>query len=350
MCPPLRLANMPSSNRCFRGAPGPVWVARAIVFMAVMSTGSSTPVTNAPLLGYGLVGDPGRPHHPTKLYDFAIPTDSSWGFNTYDMQNLVEAATFDNVTTGGQTFPAGSAARAWVDMYGSAKAEELAAAKLADPKLAVICETDMIVFPKALITLYKSEIVDAATGRVSIDRPKTLELLGAMFDEILTRFPQVDGFQIRVGETNVIDFPYHAGDGAVDYALPVSEQIAQYVKLISWLRDLICVKHGKILVFRTWDTAGFIPASPPRFHGDLSYYLNVTNAVDPHPLLYFSIKHTMLDYWRYVRFNPTLNHGQHAQIIEVECEREYEGKGAHLNVNLSLTRSMFCFQRTAICG
>ena len=242
----------------------------------------------------------------------------------------MEAATFDNVTNN-KAFPAGSAARAWVDLYGDAKAAELAAAKLADPSLTVIYETDMIVLPKGVIDLYHDEIVDATTGRVSIDRPKTLELLGAMFDEIITRFPAVDGFQIRVGEVYTLDFPFHAGDGAVDYSLPVAAQIAQYAKLINWLRDLVCVKHRKILVFRTWDTAGFVPASPPRFHGNLSYYLNVTNQIEPHPQLYFSIKHTMLDYWRYMRFNPCLNHGVHAQIIEVECEREYEGKGSHPN-------------------
>jgi hypothetical protein len=33
----------------------------------------------------------------------------------------------------------------------------------------------------------------------------------------------------------------------------------------------------------------------------------------------------MLDFWRYVAFNPSLTQGKHQQIIEVECAREYEG-------------------------
>ena len=189
------------------------------MFLLLLFTAASGAVTNAPLLWYSLEGDPGRPHHPTSFFDFAVPTGDDWGFTAWNAQNLVEAATFDNVT-GGQAFPAGSAARAWVDLYGDAKAEELAAAKLAAPSLRVIYETDMIVLPKALIALYRHDIVDA-TGRVSIDRPKTLELLGSMFDEILERFPAIDGFQIRVGEVYTLDFPYHSGDGAVDYTLPV---------------------------------------------------------------------------------------------------------------------------------
>ena len=239
-----------------------VFFTHVLVAAAASVIAASSP-TNAPLLWYSLEGDPGLPHHPTSFYDFSVPTSDDWGFTAWNAQNLIEAATFDNITNG-TAFPAGSAARAWVDLYGDAKAEELAAAKLADPSLTVIYETDMIVLPKALIALYKHEIVDATTGRVSIDRPKTLELLGAMFEEILGRFPAVDGFQIRVGEVYTLDFPFHSGDGAVDYSLPVSAQITQYVTLINWLRDLICVKHNKVLVFRTWDTAGFIPASPPR--------------------------------------------------------------------------------------
>jgi hypothetical protein len=40
--------------------------------------------------------------------------------------------------------------------------------------------------------------------------------------------------------------------------------------------------------------------------GSPEYYLNVTQAVQPHPLLYMSVKHTQLDFWRYSAFNPCL--------------------------------------------
>lgn len=52
------------------------------------------------------------------------------------------------------------------------------------------------------------------------------------------------------------------------------------------------------------------PACSPAF------YLNVTNAVEPHPRLVFSIKHTALDFWRRVALNPTLGIGQHRQVVE----------------------------------
>ena len=61
------------------------------------------------------------------------------------------------------------------------------------------------------------------------------------------------------------------------------------------------------------------------------YHLNVSDPIDPHPLFYFCIKHTAGDFWRFNDFNQQLAIGKHAQVIEVECQREYEGKGAFPN-------------------
>jgi hypothetical protein len=43
----------------------------------------------------------------------------------------------------------------------------------------------------------------------------------------------------------------------------------------------------------------------------------------------FSIKYTAGDFWRMLPFNPTLGIGKHRQIVEVQCQSEYYGKGAH---------------------
>jgi len=84
----------------------------------------------------------------------------------------------------------------------------------------------------------------------------------------------VDGFIIRVGETYLYDTPYHTGNGPIPHLGPVwtpdyayrelldekpeepnwsGAQTDAYVKLIRFLRSEICVRHDKILMFRTWD-------------------------------------------------------------------------------------------------
>ena len=59
------------------------------------------------------------------------------------------------------------------------------------------------------------------------------------------------------------------------------------------------------------------------------YYLNVSDPIDPHPLFYFCIKHSSGDFFRFMEFNQQLAIGKHAQVVEVECRRSYEGKGAY---------------------
>jgi len=57
----------------------------------------------------------------------------------------------------------------------------------------------------------------------------------------------------------------------------------------------------------------------------------MTDRIEPHPLLYFSIKHSASDSVRPAVWNQQLGHGKHAQIVEVELQREYEGKKAYPN-------------------
>jgi hypothetical protein len=47
--------------------------------------------------------------------------------------------------------------------------------------------------------------------------------------------------------------------------------------------------------------------------------------------LYFSIKHSSDDFKRPASWNEMLGVGRHAQIVEVQLQREYEGKGAYPN-------------------
>jgi hypothetical protein len=45
----------------------------------------------------------------------------------------------------------------------------------------------------------------------------------------------------------------------------------------------------------------------------------------------FAIKHTQTDFWRYNDFNPMIGRGGVPAVVEFQCAREYEGKGAFPN-------------------
>lgn len=285
--------------------------------------------------------NPGEPPFQSNFLNPAHLVD--YGFNGQVFKHINCVATY--ATTGVDCFPAGSPERAWLDAFTPGIEGEIAAAKLEG--LQVFYHLDLFVLPKRLVEHFRSEICDPETGRILLDRPKTLELHRMLFDELAARFPQVDGYIIRVGETYLFDTPHHVGNGPIPRLGPpwtpnylyeetiagcepaetrwTGAQVAAYVKLLRFLRDELCVKHGKQLFFRTWDIF------PDKLHARLDHYLDVTNQIEPHPKLAFSIKHTALDFWRHVKVNECLTQGQHPQIIEVQCQREYEGKGAYPN-------------------
>jgi hypothetical protein len=108
--------------------------------------------------------------------------------------------------------------------------------------------------------------------------------------------------------------PYHTGSN------PIIRGYLSHIDLLYALVDQVIENHAKILFYRTWSFDGFI--------FDPAYYLNVTNVIEPGPNLLFVIKNTQYDFWRITLFNPTIDQGIHPYLVEVQCQREYESKGA----------------------
>jgi hypothetical protein len=220
------------------------------------------------------------------------------------------AITFDSLDR--DIFPQGSAERQWVLKAAEKVRENIRKAHQAGIK--VYYFTDIIVLPKKLVDIYRDEITDE-NGKISFERPKTVEIHRLMLRELFDTFPDLDGLVIRTGETYLNNVPYHTGNG------PITNGPDSHVKLIKLLRDEVCEKRNKMIFYRTWSFGGM--------HEKPDYYLAVTDQIEPHEKLVFAIKHTKGDYQRTFDFNPTLTLGKHPQIVEVQCQREYEGKGAY---------------------
>lgn len=229
-----------------------------------------------------------------------------------DFMFVHAAITFDALNK--DVFPKGSKERDWV-MQAAARIKENIK-KAHDAGIKIYYFTDIIVLPKKLVAIFHDEICDQK-GKISFEKPKTIELHRIMLKEVFDSFPDLDGLVIRTGETYLNNVPYHTGNG------PITDGVESHIKLINLLRDEVCVQRNKMVFYRTWSFGGM--------HDDPNYYLNVVNKIEPHPNLVFSIKHTKGDYQRDYDFNPTLGLGKHPQIVEVQCQREYEGKGAYPN-------------------
>jgi hypothetical protein len=256
---------------------------------------------------------PGEPKTTSMFLDPMLL--KSWGYNGDIPREFVQCAvTFDSFDP--NIFPVGGQDRAWVEANARQLDTLIQTMKAAGQPCYPL--TDFIVLPKRLVEKYKSDICDGK-GRVDIARPKTKEILRAMIAEIFDRFPDLGGLTVRHGETYLQDIPLYTGGN------PILRGPESHVELINLLREEICVKRHKVLFYRTWDFGNM--------HDRPEYYLTVTDRIEPHPNLYFSIKHQVGDYHRLSHFNPCLGIGKHRQIVEVQAQLEAYGKGAFPNYN-----------------
>ncbi len=234
------------------------------------------------------------------------------GMVVNDFTFVHAAITYDSFDK--RIFPEGSVERRWALDAAENIHKRIKEAHKAGIK--VYYFTDIIVLPKKLVELYRDEICDEK-GRISFERPKTIEIHRAMLNEIFQEFPDLDGLVIRTGETYLNNVPHHTGNN------PITNGAKSHTKLLDLLREIVCEKYDKKVFYRTWSFGGL--------HDNPNYYAEVAQGIEKHPNLIFSIKHTLGDYFRTFDFNPTIGMGQHPQIIEVQCQREYEGKGSFPN-------------------
>ncbi len=252
--------------------------------------------------------NPGEPRYDTRFDDPRVLR--AMGFNArcfplFDSPTLA----IDWADTDPDIFPPGSEGRAWVDAKASFLDREMAANHAAG--IASYAMGDLVLLPKALVEKYGAQETFGDPTN-----PQTQDFLRKLIDGTFRRFPLLDGLVVRIGETYLHDAPHHAGK-----IQNPSDPERTIIPLLSLLREEICVRLGKRLVFRTWNS----------FDRSPSDYARVDAAVEPHPLLVISIKHCEEDFHRTNRFSRSIGQGRHPQIIEIQCAREYEGKGAYPN-------------------
>jgi hypothetical protein len=307
-------SNNTSSRRKFLKSAVVAGASCTIIPRQVLGVNGLIPLSGQPV-------EPGSPgflldmvhHNPGKPKTESLFRDpqnlARMGYNGQVSINHLEAAvTFDSLDP--DIFPQGSQSRRWVEKLADSIDKEIRDAHRAGIKLYPF--TQIIVLPKALCEKYRDRIY--SDGRIDIHKPFTQQVIRSQIADLFARFPDLDGIMVRWGETYLVDVPHHTGGN------PIIRGVESQVTLINLLRDEVCAKHNKQLFYRTWGED---------FHSDPDYYLQVTNRIEPHPNLVFSMKYPIVDFQRMQIFNPTLGIGRHRQLVEVSCQQESYGKGAH---------------------
>ncbi|MEI6713888.1 MAG: hypothetical protein WCO60_09060 [Verrucomicrobiota bacterium] len=281
----------------------------AAAFSNTLSTfaAENTPLRPASIRLDMVHNNPGEPPFETKYNDPTVL--HGLGF-TGKVFELFEAAQFgiDWSSVDPTLFPSGSEERVWIDK----KAAELDALYTATKKagLDLYCHTDMVILPKKLVE--KLNIPNF--GDLSL--PETQRIIRLGVREMFTRFPQLDGLVIRIGETYLHGAPYHTGQIKNN-----ADPEKTIIPLMQILREEVCERLNKKVIFRSWRS----------FDTSTEKYQAVSDGVEPHPNLCIVVKHCEDDFHRGNRFSRVLGMGRHPQLVEIQCQREYEGKGAYPN-------------------
>lgn len=252
--------------------------------------------------------NPGERPFETHFNDPVVLKELGYTGKTYE---LFESAQFaiNWSSVDPEIFPAGSQERQWVDAKGTELDKLYSASKAAG--LNVYCHTDMVVLPKKLVQKYN---LSSSLGDVS--NPETQKFLRLAIRLMFERFPQLDGLVVRIGETYLNGAPYH--QGCMRGKTNANRTI---IPLMNLLREEVCVKLNKKLFFRSWMS----------FDTNMETYGKVSEGVEPHPNLAVVVKHCEDDFHRGNPFSKVIGTGRHQQLVEVQCQREYEGKGAYPN-------------------
>lgn len=158
-------------------------------------------------------------------------------------------------------------------------------------------------------------------------------------ESTLRRWPSIAGVVLRFGDTDAPRLPYLVGNDIYSPHCPRCSQFGRADRITAVIDRFykpVVERLGKRLIARAWNVR------PNGLHDAPELAERVLNRLPGQPdddRLILSFKFTQTDFWRYQRWNPcSLLAGQRPIIYELQCQREFEGKGGLPNWQAGLWR------------
>ncbi len=164
-----------------------------------------------------------------------------------------------------------------------------------------------------------------------------LEMAGQCMEALLARIDGVDGIVLRLGDSDAPKVPYLVGNDV--YAPHCSRcsmmgRADRIVRFATFFYNLVVKKLGRKLIVRAWNV------KPNGMHDNTDVCRRVVERLPKDDRLILSFKFTQTDFWRYQKWNPSSQVcGDRPIIYELQCQREFEGKGAVPNFQPPLWQS-----------
>jgi len=166
-----------------------------------------------------------------------------------------------------------------------------------------------------------------------------LQLSTTALASLLDQMPDIEGIVLRFGDSDADRMPHLVGNDIYQPHCARCSQLGRAERIGRVIRavyELVVRDLDKRLIVRAWNVR------PRGLHDSVDLCRRVIEALPGSPddqRLILSFKYTHTDFWRYQRWNPaSLHTGGRPVIYELECQREYEGKGTIPNWQAPLWR------------
>lgn len=170
----------------------------------------------------------------------------------------------------------------------------------------------------------------------------TLEASVRGCEAMLSRFPQVQGIVLRFGDTDAGRMPHLVGNDAYTPHCPRCSQFGRADRIVTLLErfhSLVVGRFNKRLIARAWNVR------PNGFHDSVELAQRICSRLpgadnEKDDRFVLSFKFTQTDFWRYQKWNlASLQCGKRPILYELQCQREFEGKGGLPNWQVPLWRN-----------
>ncbi len=206
--------------------------------------------------------------------------------------------------------------------------------------LGVYLSYDMLVLPSDTV----SRNITALTcgNRPTVLCPASelaLELSVRALGALLDRYPSAAGIVLRFGDTDAGRLPYLLGNDIYAPHCPRCSQFGRAERIAEVIRrahDLVVTQRNKRLIVRAWNLRPSGLHDTPELAQRVARMLPGEETDDR---LVLAFKFTQTDFWRYQPWNPSsLLFGKRPILYELQCQREFEGKGGVPNWQPALWR------------
>lgn len=211
--------------------------------------------------------------------------------------------------------------------------------------LEVYISYDMLVLPKGYVAKHTKELCCKGTDATLCPASEpALHKSMAALDALITRLPKIAGVVLRLGDTDARRLPYLTGNDVYAPHCPRCSQLGRADRVVAAIEhayNLVVEKRSRRLIVRAWNVR------PSGFHDSADLAERIVERLPGDPSddrLVLSFKFTHTDFWRYQPWNQAslacgaLERGGRPIIYELQCQREFEGKGGVPNYQPPLWR------------